>query len=170
MKHLKTLVAIAIMLLSSLVIVACSNTAKTDLQFFYKKGVDTRLEIHYQKDKVLKEVSKTTVTYNYLDELHQLNGDKKKIKTIIDKEYGHLNDIYKEIKGVTYSYEFQKDQVVVNLEIDYTKLPLDRVNAFTALTDVTTDDYVSYQKLLEHRQEFDNYKVITDGKFQELRK
>lgn len=169
----KKLLLIPVILLISLFLVACSRAEQVELeqvklQYFEKEGFDSRKTIYYQKDKVIKEVTETVATYDYWDSSYQRVKTDETLEEYIKNAYEYWEKDYNSLNGVSYSYDLQEGRIVSTIEVDYTKLPLEKITALIPQTDVTTDNYVSYQKLLDYRLKQQHYKLIENDEFQEL--
>lgn len=112
-----------------------------------------------EKDKVVREKTVNTMTYKSLS-----------LDAALAKEvYKEVEKEYNSIKGVTYNVRFLEDRLIMEMNIDYNKVDVEKIRAITPIARSVEDDHVSYKKYYTNLIEA-YYEEVKDGKFKELPK
>lgn len=159
MSKLKTLLLTTVSLVAIFFLVACSQTKTTNLQLFEETGSDTRIILQYQGDRVVKQTLSSTLLFE------PLGIDADLAKDI----YSDVPNEFKDVEGITHKAEFKDDRMVQTIDMDFTKVDLEKITKLLNIKEETDGKYISYKKVIKYYKDA-GFKEVKDGKFQELSK
>ena len=91
-------------------------------------------------------------------------------KEQFEKIVSQYKELYKGMKGITYSVDMKDDYAVEKTKIDYTKADLKELqkNQLIAAQENQNVDYIGYKTTLKTFKS-NGFKEVKDGKFEELK-
>ncbi|MBK4773441.1 hypothetical protein BTU63_00670 [Streptococcus rubneri] len=125
-----------------------------------EKKTDIHLTLEFKGDKMMSNKSESTIYYK------EAGITKEQFEKIVSQ----YKELYKGMKGITYSVDMKDDYAVETSTTDYTKADLDELIKNKIVTAPANQkvSYISYKETTKLLKE-NGFKEVKDGKFEELK-
>lgn len=139
---MKKWMIICLTLLISFTLAACgSGEESTTVLQTEQNGVTIKITLEAEGDKVVEQTADNIITYEALG----LSS-----KEEAEAAFSEVNETFQGVEGVTHNMEFQDDQAVETLVVDYETADLEEVAQLEGSTFEDTDaDFISLEKTIE---------------------
>lgn len=132
----KTTFSLTFLLLIVTVLTACGDSIKSKTFEIEQMGITSSITLEYQGDKVLKQITNSTLPYK------TLNLTKEQAEQFV----GTMSQIYDEIPAITHSVDFVGDTLYEQVIVDYEQMPKEDLKKLAGLSGGTLSDSLSMKE------------------------
>src|SRR5690625_1080561 len=126
------------------IISACGASEKTTTYELKEDGLNSTIDYTHKGDEVVKQATKNTVAY-------EIYGFESKDEA--ESSLSPFTEVYEDLKGIDYSIDFQDEEFVEEITIDYTAVDYDQLEGIEGFEfEGDTDNGISLKetaKLIE---------------------
>lgn len=101
-----------------LVVSACGASEKTTTYELKEDGLESTIDYTHKGDEVVKQSTKNTVTYD----VYGFTSKDEAESSLLP-----YTEVYEDLKGIEYNIEFNDDEFVEEITIDYTAVDFDQL-------------------------------------------